>query len=67
MKKETDINHKVVTKINGYEIVRSEAKETTWDGQTKGRTKVYYDVCDGEDLLESFKTLRDAKKFCNEN
>ena len=30
-----------------------------------GRKKVYYDVCqpDGGDIIESYKTLREAKEF----
>lgn len=65
MAREKDINHSVVAEINGYTIIRSEAKDfDKWTQEYKGRTKVYYDVCDGEDLLESFKTLREAKQFC---
>ena len=66
MKHEVDINHKVVAEINGYTIVRSEAKRfSTYEGKLTGHTKVYYDVCDSDmDLLESFKTLKEAKSFC---
>ena len=65
MTKEKDITNKVVAEINGYQIVRSEARKyDKWTGSFSGQTKVYYDVCDGIDLLESFKTLKEAKRFC---
>ena len=66
MTKERDMNHTVVAEINGYTIVRSEARDfDKWEQKFSGKTKVYYDVCDADgDLLESFKTLRDAKRFC---
>lgn len=66
MTKEKDISHKVVAEINGYTIIRSEVRDfDKWDQKFTGKTKVYYDVCDGDmDLLESFKTIKEAKKFC---
>lgn len=66
MTKERDTNHRVVAEINGYTIVRSEARDfDKWEQKFTGRTKVYYDVCDADgDLLESFKTLQEAKRFC---
>lgn len=66
MTKERDTNHKVVAEVNGYTIIRSEARNfEKWEQNFSGQTKVYYDVCDEDmDLLESFKTLREAKKFC---
>lgn len=66
MTKERDTNHKVVAEINGYTIIRSEARSfDKWEQSFSGQTKVYYDVCDEDmDLLESFKTLREAKRFC---
>lgn len=66
MTKERDITNKVVGEINGYIIIRSEARNyDEWSGTYSGRTKVYYDVCDDDDnLLDSFKTLREAKSFC---
>jgi len=65
MTRERDTNHKVVAEINGYTIVRSEARNfDKWEQSFSGQTKVYYDVCDEDWLLESFKTLREAKKFC---
>ena len=66
--KERDTNHKIVAEINGYTIIRSEAKKfDKWTQEYSGQTKVYYDVCDEDgDLLESFKTLREAKRFCEQ-
>lgn len=66
MKRERDIKHEVVAEINGYTIVRSEAKKfDRWDETFSGQSRVYYDVCDEDmDLLESFKTLKEAKNFC---
>ena len=68
MTKERDTNHKVMAELNGYTIVRSEARSfDKWTQEYSGQTKVYYDVCDEDgDLLESFKTLREAKRFCEE-
>lgn len=66
MTKERDTKHKVIAEINGYTIIRSEARKfDKLEESFSGQTKVYYDVCDKDmDLLESFKTLREAKKFC---
>lgn len=65
MTKEMDIKNKTVAEINGYTIVRSEAKDyDRLTGKFSGHAKVYYDVCDEIDLLESFKTLKEAKAFC---
>lgn len=68
MTKERDVRNSVVTCDGDYTIVRSEAREyDEWNQRYKGRTKVYYDVCDGDDnLLNSFKTLREAKKWMEE-
>lgn len=66
MSKEVDIEHTVVAKINGYQIVRSVAINTDKiTGREFGHKKVYYDVCDEDDLLVSFKTLTEAKRFAN--
>ena len=68
MKNEKNLAVKVVEEINGYQIVRCEAKKyDNFTGEYSGRTKVYYDVCDEEDLLESFKTLAEAKRWCKNN
>lgn len=66
MTKERDTSHKVVAEINGYTIIRSEARNfDKWEQKFNGQTKVYYDVCDDADLLKSFKTLKEAKEFAN--
>ena len=65
MKHEIDTAHNIIAEINGYTIVRSETREQDKiTGEISGHKKVYYDVCDGCDLLESFKTLKEAKHFC---
>lgn len=65
MKTNKDVRHEVIVEMNGYTIVRSESRKfDTWEQKFEGQTKVYYDVCDEDgDLLESFKTLREAKRF----
>jgi len=66
--KERDIKNEIIAEVNGYKIVRSETKKyDSFNGEYSGRTKIYYDVCDDEDLLESFKTLAEAKRWCNNN
>lgn len=65
MSKERDIKNETIEEINGYTIVRSEARDfDKWEQRYSGKVKVYYDVCDDIDLLESFKTLRAARAFC---
>ena len=64
---EVDIKNEIIEKnVNGYDIIRSETKRKDNDGNFHGRTKVYYDVCDDVDCYGSFKTLKEAIKFCNE-
>lgn len=68
MKNTKDIKNEIVAEINGYQIVRSECRNyNDFTGEYSGQTKVFYDVCTEEDLIESFKTLREAKKYCKEN
>ena len=65
MTREKDIEHSVVFEQNGYQIIRSvSADYDSFSGEfTGGHKKVYYDVCDGIDILDTFKTLREAKSF----
>lgn len=69
MKKEKNIKSEVVEVINGYTIVRRVMlKYDTLSGEYNGRMKVYYDICDEEEkLLEVFKTLPAAKRWCMKN
>ncbi len=68
MTNEKNLTTKVVDEINGYQIVRCEArKHDDFTGEFSGRIKVYYDVCDEEMILESFKTLAEAKRYCKNN
>lgn len=63
---ERTLTFKLVDKINGYEIYRSEAR--LYDERKDrfiGRKKVYYDVCQPNcgDIIESRKTLKEAINF----
>ncbi len=67
MTKEQDIEHSVVFEQNGYQIIRSVTRDfNDFTMEYYGRKKVWYDVCDEEDILDSFKTLREAKKSLKE-
>lgn len=65
MKKEKDVSNTVIVEENGLQIIRSvSADYDSFSGEfTGGHKKVYYDVCDGIDILDTFKTLREAKSF----
>lgn len=65
MSDERDIRTKLVYEIDGLQVYRTEAKkydETT--DKCYGHTVVYYDVYDGEYMICSYKTLREAQSFC---
>lgn len=66
MSRERDTAHRVMKQVGGLTIIRSEARNyDKWSQEFSGKTKVYYDVCDEDgDLLESFKTMREAERFC---
>ncbi len=67
MTREKDIEHCVVFEQNGYQIIRSVARDyDSFTEEYSGHKKVWYDVCDEEDILGSFKTLREAKKSLKE-
>ena len=54
----------VVETYYGFTITREEDKKfDPFTFETYGRATVFYVVNDGEDMLESFKTLKDAKKW----
>ena len=64
MTREIDLKHEVVAEIDGCQIIRSESRTfDPWTGALRGKTKVYYDVCQDEEMLDSFKTRRQAEKF----
>lgn len=53
---------------NGYTINREEDRECNiFTGECSGRIKVFYTVNDDELMLESFKTLREARKYADSN
>lgn len=60
------IECKVVELINGLGILKTIERAVDHTGKAYGQKTVWYDVCmdkgDG-DMLESFKTLREAKSF----
>jgi hypothetical protein len=65
---EKNLSSELVAVVDNYEIYRCEAKMyDEYKDKFVGRKKVYYDVCfsDGGDIIESHKTLREAKKFAN--
>ena len=54
--------------VNGYIICREEDKKyDDFTGKFSGRTHVFYTVNTDELMLESFKTLREAKKYAMTN
>jgi hypothetical protein len=67
MKKYKLLASELKATVNGLEIIRCEEKRMNYMEETSGQTHVWYDVCDcDEDILESFKTLREAKKFAEQ-
>ena len=53
---------------NGYIINREEdRKMDDFTGEFSGRVKVFYTVNDEEIILESFKTLREAQRYADNN
>lgn len=67
MRHEKDIRHATVWARGEWCIIRSEAKPCDpITEQVHGHTRVYYDVCDADNMIASYKTLREAKKFIKE-
>lgn len=53
---------------NGYTINREEDRKVDiMTGETKGRAMVFYTVNDDDFMLDSFKTLREARKYADNN
>ena len=58
------IESKLVEEVIGYSIYREVDRQRDYCGEYHGSRRVFYAVCDEYgDMLESFKTLRDAKKY----
>ena len=58
------VNCKVIETYYGFTINREEDKKVDpFTDETYGRTTVFYTVNDSDNMLESFKTLREAKKW----
>lgn len=67
MRNEKDMAHTTVFANSEYYIVRSEVRPyNPITGLIYGHTRVYYDVCDADDMLGSFKSYREAMKFIKE-
>lgn len=63
---ERNLTSLLVEVVNGYEIYKCEARMyDEYKDKFIGRKKVYYDVCfpNEGDIIESRKTLREARKF----
>jgi hypothetical protein len=68
MKYEKTIKATVLEEINGYKIVRTEARKyDDFTGKYSGRTKVYYEIETENDWIDVFKTLAEARRFCMAN
>jgi hypothetical protein len=53
---------------NGYVICREEDRQyNDFTGEYSGRVHVYYTVNTEDMMLESLKTLREARKYADEN
>ena len=66
---EQTLSNKLIYLENGYEIYRVEARMyDEYKNKYIGHIKVYYDVCfpDGDDIIESKKTLNKAIQFARE-
>lgn len=60
------IKCEVIEQRNGYIINREEdRKYNEFTGEYSGRIKVFYTVNTEEDMLESFKTLREARRYAD--
>lgn len=67
--KERDVEHEVLEVMKGYAIVKSSAYLVNADGITFGRKRIYYDVVAEEgcgDIVESFKSVNEARKYLRE-
>ena len=64
-----DISHKEVRRYPNIIIVRSECRREDSCGNLYGPRMVWYDCCpvDESECSESFKTLKQAVKYCKEH
>ena len=61
---EKNLSCEVKEVVCGFEIQRCEAKkQNIFTGELSGQTKVYYDVVYDDAIVDSFKTLREARAF----
>lgn len=58
------IKSEIIETYYNFTICREEDKKVDiFTNETYGRTTVFYTVYDGDDMLENFKTLKEAKKW----
>lgn len=64
------LTNEIVDTINKYTIIKMKEKSLDYMGTPYGHTEVWYDVCldngDG-DIVSSFKTVKEARKWAKEN
>lgn len=61
---------KLINIIGGYGIVKCKERYLDYYGKPFSRIRTWYDVCLEEgcgDIIESFKTLKEARKWAKEN
>ena len=64
------ISSKIVKTIDEYGIIQTKEKLLDTCGKPFGKMQVWYDICLDYgigDIVASFPTLRDAKKWIKEN
>ena len=57
------VESKFVERYHDYDIYREVDKKIDENLEPFGRGQVFYAVCFEDDMLDSFKTLAEAKKF----
>ena len=64
------LTNEIVDTINKYTIIKMKEKNLDYMGTLYGHTEVWYNVClDNEDgdIVASFKTVNEARKWAREN
>ena len=64
---ERDVRCETLGELNGCEIMRCVSRSYNFEtDKLFGPQKVYYDVCIDGDCVETFKTKKQAEKYCKE-
>ena len=59
-----NIKSELRERFHGFDIYREEDRPYRPDtGEFYGHTQVFYAVCDGDWMLESFKTIKEARAY----